>query len=325
MLLPEFSRERVDVGEANLRVAIGGEGPPLLLLHGYPETHLAWHAVAPQLARRFTVVCPDLPGYGQSRRRQAPDSPERYSKRAMARDMAALMRTLGHERFALAGHDRGGVVSYRLALDHPDAVAHLAVMSVLPTPEQWAAIRGQQGMMAYHLFLLAQPFDFPERLLGAAPEIMLQHTLDTWSGSPGAIVAEARADYGQAFRDPHVIHAMCEDYRANATIDVEHDEADREAGRRITAPTLILWEQPPGVELPFDPLEVWKRWADSVRGQPLACGHFLPEERPNEVARILLEFFAESSGQPARLLPEPSSASMSARWFSRCSARSSLT
>ncbi len=292
MLLPAFARERVDVGDAELRVAIGGKGPPLLLLHGFPETYLCWHAVAPRLAEWFTVICPDLPGYGQSRRPPAADSPERYTKRAMARDLLALMRSLDYERFALAGHDRGGVVSYRLALDHPDAVTRLVVMSVLPVSEQWEVIRGRFGLAAYHLYLLAQPADLPERLLGAEPDLVLGRILDEWSVVPGAIVDEARADYALAFHDPDVLHAICEDYRANATIDVEHDEADRDAGRRITMPALVLWEQPPGSSLPFDPLAVWKRWADNVQGRPLECGHFIPEERPAEVTDILLEFLA---------------------------------
>ncbi|MDQ3692575.1 MAG: alpha/beta hydrolase [Chloroflexota bacterium] len=290
--MPEFVRQRIGTGAVELQVAIGGEGPPLLLLHGFPETHLAWHAVAPALARQWTVVCPDLRGYGESDKPPGDEAHEQYSKRTMARDMVTLMDTLGHGRFAVAGHDRGAVVAYRLALDHPAAVTRLAVMSVLPVVDQWDTLRGQAGLGAYHLYLLAQPPDFPERLIGANPDLVLQSFLDGWCATPGAIVAEARAEYARAFRDPRTLHAICEDYRANASIDVEHDRADRAAGRRIMSPLLVLWEQPPEVELPFDPLAVWRQWADDVRGHALDCGHFLPEERPREVAAALASFFA---------------------------------
>jgi len=292
MLLSTFDRKRIDVGDVALQVAIGGDGPPLLLLHGYPETHLAWHAVAPRLAERFTVVCPDLRGYGESDKPTGDEAHETYAKRTMARDVLTLMRTLGHERFAVAGHDRGGAVGYRLALDHPDAVARLAVLSIIPTIEMWSALEGQAGLAAYHLYLLAQPADFPERLIGANPDQFLTHTLDGWCGTPGAIVSEARTAYTSAFRDPRALHAICEDYRANASIDVAHDAADREAGTRIAAPLLALWEQPEGFELPLDPLSIWRRWADKVEGRGLPCGHFIPEERPDEVVDIFERFFA---------------------------------
>lgn len=300
MLMPEFTRRRIDTGEVALHVAVGGSGPPIVLLHGFPETHLCWHAVAPRLATRFTVVCPDLRGYGESDKPEGDATHERYSKRVMARDMLTLMNRLGHTRFAVAGHDRGAVVGFRLAMDHADAVSHLALMSVIPPIEQWASLSGQLGLAAYHLYLLAQPSPFPERLIGCNPDLFLTQILDGWSATPDAIVDEARAAYQQAFRDPRTIHAICEDYRANAGLDVHHDAADRDAGRKVVAPLLAMWEQPEGVQLPFDPLGVWRRWADNVQGQSLTCGHFLPEERPVEVSNALAAFFGESSASGTR-------------------------
>jgi haloacetate dehalogenase len=297
MLLSGFSRRRVDVEDVTLQVAIGGEGPPLVLLHGYPESHVAWRAVAPRLASRFTVVCPDLRGYGESDKPAGGTDHERYSKRTMARDILGLMRVLGHPHFAIAGHDRGAVVAYRLALDHPEAVARLAVLSVVPVIDTWEALKGQFGLGAYHLYLLAQPPDFPERLIDANPDLFLTHTLETWCGTAEAVDGEAREAYAAAFRDPRTIHAICEDYRANATIDREHDATDRAAGRRIQAPVLALWEQPPGLDLPFDPLVVWRRWADDVQGHAIPCGHFIPEERPDDIVNAFARFFTDSTGQ----------------------------
>jgi pimeloyl-ACP methyl ester carboxylesterase len=291
----------VTVGEVALQVAIGGDGPPLVLLHGFPESHLAWRGVAPRLADRFTVICPDLRGYGESDKPTGDAAHERYAKRTMARDVATLMRKLGHERFAVAGHDRGALVAFRLALDFPAAVERLAVLAVIPTLDMWEALDGPLGLTAYHLFLLAQPPDFPERMIGAVPDLFLTHTLDTWCGTPGAIDGEVRQEYLRAFRRPATIHAICEDYRAGATVDLSHDRADRANGRRIGTPLLALWQQPAGIDLPFDPLAVWRRWADDVDGWALDCGHFLPEERPTEVADAFAAFFlALGSGASRR-------------------------
>jgi haloacetate dehalogenase len=267
-----------------------GAGPPVVLLHGYPQTHVAWHAVAPRLAERFTVVCPDLRGYGASDKPPGDPDHQRYAKRAMAGDVAALMATLGHDRFAVVGHDRGALVGHRLALDSRAAVSRLAVLDVLPQLDMWAAMNRDFGLAGWHLFFLAQPPDLPERLIGADPDLFLAHTVRAWGGGDGVVTAEALAAYRGAFADPRTIHATCEDYRAGATVDVANDGADRDRGRRISAPVLLLWGQPPGMELPFDPLAVWRRWAGDVDGGPLPCGHFLAEERPDEVADALRRF-----------------------------------
>jgi haloacetate dehalogenase len=291
-LLPTFTRRHVQTGEVALHVAVAGDGPPVVLLHGYPQTHAAWHAVAPRLAERFTVVCPDLRGYGAIDKPPGDPDHERYAKRTMARDVGALMAALGHHRFAVVGHDRGALVGHRLALDSPQAVTHLAVLDVLPQLDMWAAMNRDFGLAGYHLFFVAQPAELPERLIGADPDLFLTHTLQAWCGTNGAITAEALAAYREAFADPRTIHATCEDYRAGATVDVAHDRADRDQGRRIRAPLLLLWGQPPGLELPFDPLAVWRRWAGNVDGRPLPCGHFLAEERPAEVVDALHGFLS---------------------------------
>jgi haloacetate dehalogenase len=290
MLLPSFTRRRVQAAEVTLHAAVAGDGPPVVLLHGYPQTHVAWHAVAPRLAERFTVVCPDLRGYGASDKPPGDPDHRRYAKRAMAGDVAALMAALGHDRYAVVGHDRGALVGHRLALESPEAVTHLAVLDVLPQLDMWQAMNREFGLAGYHLFFLAQPADFPERLIGADPDLFLSHTLQAWCGTEGAITQEALAAYREAFADPRMIHATCEDYRAGATVDVAHDAADRDQGRRIQAPLLLLWGQPPGLALPFDPLAVWRRWATDVAGRSLPCGHFLAEERPDEVLDALQEF-----------------------------------
>jgi haloacetate dehalogenase len=202
----------------------------------------------------------------------------------MAEDVLALMRGLGHERFAVAGHDRGGLVGQRLALDHPEAVAGLAVLDIVPVLEMWEAVNADLAVGAYHLFLLAQPPDLPERMIAGAPEAFVDSFLDGWSTIPGAMSEQARATYRRALARPESIHAVCEDYRAGATVDVDDDRRDRADGRRISVPLLVLWQEPGGAAPPFDPLAIWRRWAGHVRGHGLDCGHFLPEERPDEVA-----------------------------------------
>ncbi|MGH7707225.1 MAG: alpha/beta fold hydrolase [Vulcanimicrobiaceae bacterium] len=287
-----FSSHTIDAGEVRIHARVGGSGPPLLLLHGYPQTHVCWHAVAPLLARRFTVVCPDLRGYGQSSKPPGDSAHERYSKRAMARDNMALMQAIGFEQFAVAGHDRGGRVAYRLALDQPAAVTKLAVLDIVPTIDTFDRLDRHSGVGTYHWFFLAQPVGFPERLIGADPAFFLEHTLQSWCGTPGAFTPEAMAAYRVAFGDPASIHATCEDYRAGATFDSELDAADRRA-LTIGCPVLVLWGERPGLRRkPWDMLGIWRTWASDVRGHALDCGHFLPEERPAETAAALERFFA---------------------------------
>lgn len=279
-----FTLKMVDTGEATLRVRHGGSGPPVLLLHGHPQTHAMWHRVAPRLAEHFTVVCPDLRGYGGSSKPKATPDHEPYSKRAMARDMVALMRGLGFERFFLAGHDRGGRVAYRLALDHPERVDKLAVLDIIPTVEVWRRLDVALGLDYWHWLFLAQPHPLPENLLGANPDAYY------FRSGRERFDPEALADYLRAVHDPETRHAMCEDYRAGATYDLELDEGDR-GEKRIACPVLALWAAQSPLWDRFDVLDIRRGWADDVRGRGLGCGHYLAEERPDDVHDELAVFF----------------------------------
>ena len=276
----------IETGEATLRVRHGGSGPPLLLLHGHPQTHVMWHRVAPLLARDFTVVAPDLRGYGGSSKPATTPDHEPYSKRAMARDMVALMAQLGFERFALAGHDRGGRVGYRLAFDHPARLTKLVVLDIIPTGEAFRRADRAFGLGYWHWFFLAQPYPLPEALLGANPDAYyFRDRQAPW------LTSEALDDYLRYARDPETIHAMCEDYRAGATFDFRLDEADCGA-RRITCPVLALWGRAGKLEEWYDVLAIWRDWAEDVRGHALDCGHYLPEEVPEETYAALHAFLA---------------------------------
>jgi haloacetate dehalogenase len=280
-----FTLERIDVGDAVLRVRHGGSGPPVLLLHGHPRTHATWHQVAAQLAGQFTVVCPDLRGYGESSK--PPTTPDHapYSKRAMAGDCLALMRGLGHEEFCVAGHDRGMYVAQRLALDHPAAVRRTALLEGVPIGEALARCDARFAARWYHWFFFAQAQRPAEILISADP--------DAWyTDSPEHMGAEAWADYHRAIHDPATVHAMMEDYRAGLGLDRAHDDADRAAGRRISCPVLFLWAARDDLEdLYGDPLAIWRDWADDVRGQRIDCGHHIAEEAPDELAGLLAGFF----------------------------------
>ena len=287
-----FAAHDFAVGEATIFARVGGSGPPLLLLHGYPQSHVMWARVATELAARFTVVAADLRGYGRS---SAPESQkgERYTKRVMAQDVIAAMSALGHERFAVAGHDRGGRVAYRLALDHPEKVTKIAVLDIVPTWEMWAGMDAARAMAVYHWMFLAQPAPLPETLINASAIVYLEAKLASWTGdhSLKSFTPAALEAYRNAFRDPARVHATCEDYRAGATIDRALDDADRGAGRKITAPLLALWGTKGIPAKGESPLDVWRRWAVDVRGEGIECGHFLPEEAPEATARGLLAFF----------------------------------
>ncbi len=287
-----FTDRRVSTGEAELFVRIGGVGPPLLLLHGYPQTHVAWHRIAPVLAQQFTLVVPDLRGYGQSRG-PAPDAEHRrYSKRAMAQDMAALMTTLGYERFRLAGHDRGARVGYRLCLDQPERVERFAAIDIIPTLDMWDGMNADKALASYHWSFLAVPAPVPERLIGADPEFYVGHLLERWAGRRDALDPAAVAAYLGQFRDPAVIAASSADYRAGATVDRADDAEDRRRGNKIACPVLVLWGRGYLSSKTGSPLAVWRNWADDAREVALDCGHFVAEEKPAECAAALASFMA---------------------------------
>ncbi len=285
-----FQHLKLDVGEATISLRLGGSGPALLLLHGFPQTHVHWHAVAPLLKHDFTLVVPDLRGYGDSRG-PGPDPRHRnHAKRTMASDMVAVMERLGHRRFRIAGHDRGARVAYRLALDHPDRVSHLASLDTVPTLDVWEAMDMTAAIEAFHWPFLAQPVPLPETLIAADPDFILHHLLDRWAGSPGCLDPAAVAHYAEHFRKPSVLAAMAEDYRAGATIDLLHDCEDREANRRLACPVFV----PRGERHTPEPLlPIWQRWADNVREVGFDCGHFIAEELPESCAAALRDFFLE--------------------------------
>ncbi|MBV9409004.1 MAG: alpha/beta hydrolase [Candidatus Eremiobacteraeota bacterium] len=282
-----FTLSYVDTGEATIRVRHGGSGPPLLLLHGHPQTHVMWHLIAPRLAREFSVVAMDLRGYGESSKPPTTADHEPYSKRAMARDAVAVMRHLGFERFDVAGHDRGGRVAYRLALDHPERVRRIATLDIVPTSEHFRRADMRFGLGYWHWFFLAQPYPLPETLIGANPDFF-------FTGRPNrenVHTSEALDDYLRCYRNPETIHAACEDYRAAATYDFALDEADR-GKKKITAPLLALWAARGQVGTWYDVLAIWRDWADDVRGFPIDAGHFMAEEVPDATYAALAEFFS---------------------------------
>jgi haloacetate dehalogenase len=291
-MFERFERRSLPTPRGPIHARVGGAGPPLLLLHGYPESHLMWHAGAPDLAERFTVVAADLPGYGASFRPPTAADHGPHAKRALAADLVAAMGALGFARFAVAGHDRGGRVGYRMALDAPDAVSHLAVLDIVPTAEVWRHADRAFALGYWHWGFLAQPAPLPERLIAADPDAF-------WTGMRriGLGVARHRyppevvADYRQALDNPEAVHAMCEDYRAGASADLEHDEADRAAGRRIACPVLALWGARGALPVFYgDPLALWRPWAADVRGRAIDATHFLVEDEPEEVAGALVDF-----------------------------------
>jgi len=275
-----------------LRVRVGGSGPPLLLLHGNPQTHVMWHRVAPALAGRFTVVCPDLRGYGLSAKPPASADHAAHAKRAMAADMVALMRGLGHARFLLAGHDRGGRVAHRLALDHPDAVEKLALLDIIPTLEHFERTDMAFAMGYHHWFFLAQPAPYPETLIGADPRFWLLAQSGKHGMPPDFFAADAFADYLAALETEGTIAAICEDYRAAATIDLVHDRASRAAGQRITCPLAVLWGAKGKVGGWYDVPAIWRDYATDLRlAETVPSGHYLAEEAPEAVLDAFGRFF----------------------------------
>jgi haloacetate dehalogenase len=290
-----FDGRHHDVNGIRLFARTGGrtDAPPLLLVHGFPQTHAMWHRVARALAPHFRLVLPDLRGYGDSDKPPGEPDHANYAKRALAADLAALMRALGHERYLVAGHDRGGRVAHRLALDHPQAVAKLCLIDIAPTLDMYAATDMAFARAYYHWFFLIQPAPLPERLIGADPRFYLRANLGGWgSGGLGHVEPRALAEYERCYCTPEAIHAVCEDYRTSAGIDLEHDRASRERGEKIACDLLVLWGERGVVHRLFDPLALWRaQCAGGVSGRAMAAGHFIPEERPDETAQSLREFF----------------------------------
>jgi haloacetate dehalogenase len=295
-MFDRFEVREIDTGETRIFVRRGGSGPPVLLLHGFPQTHLMWRDIAPLLAQRCTVVCADLRGYGRSG--CPPSAPDHapYAKRAMARDMAAVMDSLGFERFSVVGHDRGGRVAYRLALDHPQRIERVAVLDIVPTAAAWERADARFALAYWPWSLLAQDEPLPERLVAASPEAVVDAALGGWGSPAAAFAPEVRAAYVDALRDPAHVHATCEEYRAAATVDRAHDDADRASGRRIACPLLALWSSrgPLGTWYAEEggPPALWRAWCDDIRGRAFDAGHFFPEELPQDTANELARFLS---------------------------------
>jgi len=281
-----FERVTIETIGAAINVVKGGKGSPVLLLHGYPQTHVMWHKIAPRLAQDFCVVAPDLRGYGDSSKPPDGENHLGYSKRATAHDQVEVMERLGFTHFAVVGHDRGARVAHRLTRDHPDRVTKLAVLDILPTHTVYQQVNKALATAYYHWFFLIQPAPFPETLIGNNAEFYLTAMLGRLK--PQAITSEAFAEYLRCFRDPATIHATCEDYRAAATIDLSHDEADLD--HKIAGPVLALWGEKGFLHKRYDVLAIWRERAVDVRGKAVPCGHFLPEEAPEETLAELRTF-----------------------------------
>ena len=283
-----FEQTQIETSGAIINLVKGGNGFPLLLLHGYPETHLMWHKIAPRLAQEFTVVVPDLRGYGDSSKPKGEPNHYNYSKRAMAQDMVEVMTQFGFEEFFVVGHDRGARVGHRMALDYVQRVKKLAVLDIAPTYIMYMTADKTFATVYYHWFFLIQPYDLPERLIGSQPEYYLRSCLTRWGADSAAFTPEVVEEYTRCFSNPATIHATCEDYRAAATIDMLHDEADM--SQKVTCPLLALWSEKGFVGHKYDVLETWRERANDVRGGTLPGGHFIPEEAPDETYRALHEF-----------------------------------
>jgi haloacetate dehalogenase len=288
--IPDFQCQDLPGADGvTLRTAVGGSGDPIVLLHGFPQTHLMWRHVATDLARTHTVIAPDLRGYGDSAKPEA-TGPDTYSKRSMAADVVAVARALGHDRFALVGHDRGALVAVRAGLDHPDAVSHLGILDVLPTLDMWDVLHGVDAAVAWHLYLMAQPAGLPERMIAATADEFFASFLDAWGADDESVMpAEVRARYLAASRD--AVPSIVADYRASAGIDLEHDWADRAAGRTLAMPVASI-AQDWGGQLGFDPEAIWRAWAPDFVFRPIAAGHFMAESHPTEVADFVRSLVA---------------------------------
>jgi haloacetate dehalogenase len=283
-----FQTAFIATSGAGIHLRRGGSGPPLLLLHGHPQTHAMWHRIAPRLAEEYTVVCADLRGYGDSAKPATDEEHRPYSKRAMAQDQVEVMEALGFTRFAVVGHDRGGRCAYRMALDHPDRVAALAVLDILPTGEHFRRTGADFALGYWHWFFLAQPHPLPETLISADPDAFYLRR------GRSMFAPEALSEYRRCFTDPATIHAMCEDYRAAVSIDWPLDEADKASGKRIACPVLALWGEEGSLPRWYDVVRVWQDWAQDVSGRGIQCGHYLAEEAPEETLSALLPFLRKA-------------------------------
>ncbi len=291
-LFPGFATHVLDIDGLSFHARVGGSGPALLCLHGYPQTHACWHKLAPILAGDFTLIAMDMRGYGKSSAPASDDSHTQYSKRAMARDAVAVMQQLGYGQFHVMGHDRGARVAYRLALDTPEAVNRLVLLDIVPTIEQWDAMDANKALSGYHWMFLAQGYPLPEKLIGSHGEFYADWTLKSWTKDKtlAAFDPDALEQYRALFADRQRIHALCEDYRAGASFDRTVDEQDRADGRKISAPSLVLWGTNYLGLGKLNPLDVWQNWCHSVEGQAIDSGHFLAEENPGDTAAAVLSF-----------------------------------
>jgi haloacetate dehalogenase len=290
-LFPGFSSGVANAGAIQIPYVMAGSGPPLLLLHGYPQTHVIWHKVALALAQNFTVVASDLRGYGDASKFAGLPDHSNYSKREMANDQVALMQQLGFERFSLVGHDRGGRVGHRLAMDHPRAVEKMMLLDISPTLTMYDQTTREFASAYWHWFFLIQPAPLPERLIGADPEFFLREFMGKRSAGMRPFTTEAWAEYLRAMSDPACVHAMCEDYRAAASIDLQHDCIDRDAGNKLACPLRVLWGIQSVIEKCFEPIEDWSGVAETVSGRELDCGHYIPEEAPEALLAEIEQFF----------------------------------
>jgi haloacetate dehalogenase len=286
----QFSQIKIKTSGADINLIHAGSGPPLLLLHGYPQNHVIWHQLAPLLAHDFHVICPDLRGYGDSSKPASTPDHSTYSKRVMAQDMIELMQSLGYEQFFIAGHDRGARVTHRVALDYPEKVTKACVMDIVPTHHMFKSTDQIFATGYYHWFFLIQPNGLPEKMIAADPAYYLTEKLKRWAAPDMKFSDEAVAEYIRCFSQAETIHASCEDYRAAATIDLQHDEIDLD--KKITCPLFVLWGSQGFIHRTYDVLDIWSRYASLVEGKALDCGHFLPEEAPEETYGALIEFFS---------------------------------
>jgi haloacetate dehalogenase len=292
-MMAGFTRSEIKTSGARIVTVLGGEGPPLLLMHGNPFTHLSWLKIAPRLAEEFTVVCPDLRGYGDSEKPPGGDDHSGYSFRAMGQDQFEVMEALGFARFAAAGHDRGARILHRMCLDQPDKIQRAAILDIIPQHHLLNNVTRQWGTFSWHWFFMNQPYDLPERLMGADPDYFIRTKLAKTKQGLSFFDERALAEYIRCFRNPETIHAMCEDYRATFGVDLAMDTKDFEAGRRVTCPLLLLWGATGGVGRNHKPLEIWSRYATDIRGaKALPCGHYLSEEAPEETYSELRAFFS---------------------------------